>query len=153
MNKTSIPEFRLVGISLGRKTYNANGQSGIDCGQLWQTFEQEKIFNQINDKIADDCYAVYYDYDGDHTQPFAYFIGCKVTADAIVPEGLEALQIPEQEYVHYIAKGKMPDCVANVWREIWQTEYPRNYQYDFEIYSAKSFDWNNAEVDVFIGAK
>jgi predicted transcriptional regulator YdeE len=46
----------------------------------------------------------------------------------------------------------MPDCVANVWREIWQTDYPRNYQYDFEIYSAKSFDWSNAEVDVFIGA-
>jgi predicted transcriptional regulator YdeE len=78
MDKIKKDEFKLIGLKLNNKTTNENGQSGIDCGSLWQTFEIENFAERIQDKLSDEIYAVYYDYEGDHTKPFSYFIGCKV---------------------------------------------------------------------------
>ena len=36
MEKISLAEIKLIGLSLGRKTTNENGQSAIDCGSHWQ---------------------------------------------------------------------------------------------------------------------
>jgi len=48
----------------------------------------------------------------------------------------------------------MPNCIGNAWREIWEnTTRNRAYAYDFEIYSEKAADWNNAEVDIFLSVK
>jgi len=49
-----------------------------------------------------------------------------------------------------VASGKMPDCVANTWKEIWNSGIPRAYQTDFEVYDERSRDWNNAVVDVYV---
>lgn len=36
MEKISLAEIKLIGLSLGGKTTNKNGQSAIDCGSHWQ---------------------------------------------------------------------------------------------------------------------
>ena len=152
MNITNeyFESFKLIGIALPSKTTNKNGQSGIDCGNLWQKFEKGNYMQKISGKLSDEIIAVYYNYEGDYTQPFSYFIGCKTNEDAMVPEGLESLTIEKGNYTKIIAKGKMPDCVAQAWNEIWQTNLHRNYKADFEIYNEKSRDWNSAEVSIFI---
>jgi predicted transcriptional regulator YdeE len=142
--------FQLVGIALKKKTINVNGQSSIDCGNLWQEFEKRNISAQISNGSEREIYAVYYDYDGDHTKPFSYFIGCKVSDNTEAPEGLDLLTIPESNYQEILAKGKMPDCVADSWQLIWNADFPRAYQYDFEVYDNRSLDWQNAEVDIFL---
>lgn len=152
MEKTKKPEFRLIGLKLGNKTSNKGGQSGIDCGNLWQKFEKENFVDRIPGKLSEDIYAVYFDYEGDHTKPFSYFIGCKVNTDTDVPQGMDALLIPDGIYSKVIAKGKMPDCVANSWRDIWRSETDRAYKYDFEIYDDRSKDWNDAEVEIFVSS-
>lgn len=150
---TTKPSFKLIGLSLGYKTTNKNEKAMEDCGALWQQFGGGFIASKIPGKINNDIYAVYYDYDGDYTDPYAYFIGCKVTDDTEVPAGMESITIPEQNYTNITAKGQMPDCVANAWREIWKADYKRAYGYDFEIYTGKSQDWANAEVDIFLSVK
>jgi len=146
-----LEETKLVGLSLKIKTTNADGQSNIDCGDLWQEFETEKYAELIPNKLTDEILAVYHQYDGDHTLPFSYFIGCKVQPDSIVvPPGLETLTIPKGTYQKIDAKGKMPDCVANAWKEIWVSAIPRSYIMDFEVYDERSKDWSNAEVDVYL---
>lgn len=150
MNTEKIKGFKLVGLQLQHKTSNANGKSAQDCGALWQRFEKEKIATQIPDKLNEALYAVYFDYEGDHSQPFGYFIGCRVAQDAPVPPGLISLTIPDQQYIKVVAKGKMPDCMANAWRQIWKTDYMRAYGYDFEVYDRRSHDWNDAEVDIYL---
>ncbi len=142
--------FRLIGIALKKKTSNANGQSAIDCGNLWQEFEKRNISAQISGGSGREIYAVYYNYEGDHTKPFSYFIGCRVPSDTETPDGLDQLTIPESRYQEIFAKGKMPDCVADSWRLIWNADVPRAYQYDFEVYDDRSIDWQNAEVDIFL---
>jgi predicted transcriptional regulator YdeE len=150
---TTTENFKLTGLKLDKKTYNANGQAVIDCGSLWQKFISEGIASKITDKLSPDMYAVYFDYDGDHTQPYSFFIGCKVSADTIAPEGLQSIEITNQNYTIATAKGKMPDCVANAWQEIWKSNIKRAYGYDFEVYNELSADWENAVVDVYLSVK
>ena len=151
MNQTEIKPFILVGISI--KTTNENGRSNIDCGHLWQKFEVENYADKIPGKMDNKIIAVYYDYEGDYTQPFSYFIGCKVHQHIDVPRGMQALLVPGGSYQLFKATGKMPDCVASSWREIWSAEIKRSYLYDFEVYDERSLDWNNAEVDIYISVK
>ena len=89
--KNTPEAFRLIGLKLPNKTSNENNQSSRDCGHLWQQFETEKIINSIPDKLSDEIYAVYFDYEPDDKGLFSYFIGCKVPENVVVPEGLEAL--------------------------------------------------------------
>ena len=153
MEITTKTGFQLIGLKLDKKTTNEGGQSNIDCGNLWQQFEQGHFIEEIPNKLSNEIYAVYYAYEGDHTKPFAYFIGCKVAPDTVAPDGLEKLIIPEDQYLKVIAAGKMPHCIANAWKKIWSSETERAYNYDFEVYDERSNDWDNAIVEVFISAK
>jgi len=153
MDKINLEEIKLIGLSLKSKTTNLNGQSNIDCGNLWQKFEKENYAIKIPNKLSNEILAVYYQYEGDHTQPFSYFIGCKVPTNTNVPQGLDSLIIPQGTYQKISAKGEMPNCVANTWKEIWNSDIRRTYKFDFEVYDEPSKDWNNAEVDFFLSIK
>jgi predicted transcriptional regulator YdeE len=150
MNKIKQSGFTLIGLKLKGKTTNENGQSGIDCGNLWQKFEKDLIAEKIPGKLSDEKYAVYFEYEGDHTKPFSYFIGCRVNNDASAPPDMTILTVPAGNFTRMIAKGKMPDCVANAWKDIWNSKIERAYQFDYEIYDEQSKDWKNAEVDIFV---
>lgn len=155
MKKETLPAFRLAGIKLSEKTSNKNGQSGVDCGNLWQKFESEGVAEKIPGKESNKVYAVYFDYEGDHTQPFSYFIGCKVPPGVEIPEGLQTLNIPSQKYEKISAAGKMPECVAGAWKGIWEskTSAKRSYTFDFEVYDERSRDWNNSMVEIFLASE
>ena len=143
----------LIGIALPKKTTNENQQSAMDIGAFWQTFIKENIAGKIPGRSGDDIYAVYYDYEGDYTKPFAYFIGVPVGRDTTVPAGMTKLDIPTGNYRHFIAKGKMPDCMIDAWGEIWNAGISRSYTADYEVYGSKAGDPENAEVDIFIAVE
>ena len=154
MKKTGLEEFKLIGIALGKKTTNENGQAGIDCGNMWQKFEKGDYANKIPDKISDEVFAVYHAYEGDYTKPYSYFIGCKVKSETEVPEGMDSLLIAAATYQQMTAKGKIPDCIISAWQTIWSSpDINRAYQADFEIYDSRSKDWTNAEVEIFLSVK
>lgn len=143
-------EFKLVGLKLNKKTTNQNNQSSKDCGNLWQKFETEKVMDRIPEKLSDEVFAVYFDYEKDENSPFSYFIGCKVASATEAPAGLEELNIPAQSYQKFTAKGKMTGCVTDTWKEIWNQDIARKFGYDFEVYDERSQDWNDAEVDIYL---
>lgn len=143
-------EFKLVGLKLGGKTTNKNNQSAKDCGDLWQKFESDKLFELIPKKISNAVYAVYYDYEKDETGAFSYFIGCRVDRNTKVPNALQELVVPSQAYRKFTAKGVMTGCITDAWKEIWKADLKREFGFDFEVYDERSQDWNNAEVDIFI---
>ncbi len=153
MDIITLPGFKLIGLKLDKKTTNENGQSAIDCGNLWQKFEKSAIIQQISNKLSSEIYAVYYDYEGDHLQPYSYFIGYKVENNATVPFGLVELLIPSQNYFKFLAKGQMPECISNCWNLVWDKPLERAYAYDFEIYDERSTDWNDAEIDIMVSKR
>lgn len=140
----------LAGLKLKIKTTNTNGQSAIDCGNLWQRFEKEKIADKIPAKLSNDIFAVYYNYDIDDSTPFCYFIGCQVSDLTAIPSGFDSLEIPPSLYNKITAKGKMTGCITNAWETIWNSKLSRTYQYDFEVFDERSQNWDNAEVDIYV---
>jgi predicted transcriptional regulator YdeE len=150
MNIVDIKQIKLIGLALKTKTSNSHGQSSIDCENLWHEFHKQKYADIIPNKLSAEIFGVYHNYEGDSAKPFSYFIGYKVSPDSVIPPGLQSLKIPAGKYQKFIAKGIMPECVTNVWKEIWTSNYSRTYQIDFEVYDERSKDWNNAEVDVYL---
>ncbi|HMG94443.1 MAG TPA: hypothetical protein VK589_30495 [Chryseolinea sp.] len=63
MNNIELEEITLIGLSLGTTTTNANGQSGKDCGTLWQKFEKGNYAATIPQKLTNEIVAVYHRYE------------------------------------------------------------------------------------------
>lgn len=148
--KKNKEKFRLIGLKMPHKTTNQNNQSSKECGNLWQQFEKDNIFDLIPNKLSNEIYAVYYDYESDENGFFSYFIGCKVDETTEIPEGLTSLEIPSQNYEIITAKGVMTACITEVWEKIWNSEMERKFGFDFEVYDERSRDWNDAEVDIYV---
>jgi len=147
---TVLNEIKLIGLDLGRTTTNENGQSSIDGGNLWQKFEKGNYADKVPNKAGDEIYAVCYGYEDDHTEPFRYFIGCRVGGNGEVPEDMNRLTIPAGTFQKITAKGKMPDCIINAWKEIWKSGIQRAYKFGFEVYDERCKDWSDAEIDIYL---
>jgi predicted transcriptional regulator YdeE len=89
-----------------KDSFNKEGQSTIECGNLWQKFEKENLSAQIPHKAGDEIYAVYFDYEGDHTKPSPISFGCKVKPDTETPQGMDSLIIPKENYAKVVSKGE-----------------------------------------------
>ena len=77
MEKIKLQGFKLIGIKLDKKTTNSGGQSNIDCGSLWQKFEKENFPARISNKVSDETYAVYFEYEGDPHSPSRILLAAK----------------------------------------------------------------------------
>ncbi|MBA4745673.1 MAG: effector binding domain-containing protein [Muricauda sp.] len=150
MEKLSKAGFRLVGLRLEQKTSNKNNQSNLDCGNLWQKFEKENIIDLIPNRLGNEIYAVYFDYEKDEAAPFSYFIGCRVDDNVETPKNLNSLKIPSQKYQKVTARGVMTGCIIDAWNKIWNADIERKFGFDFEVYDERSENWDDAVVDIYV---
>jgi predicted transcriptional regulator YdeE len=152
MTTSPVNQFYILGIAV--RTTNENGQATKDIPQLWNRFMSENIAAQIPNKVSDDIYCLYTDYEGDYTRPYTTILGCRVHNLAEIPAGFTSKPVEEGEYTVFTAKGKIAEGVVfQEWQKIWSTELPRNYGTDFEVYGSKAKDPDNAAIDIFIGLK
>lgn len=141
--------FYVVGISV--RTTNENNQAKKDIGALWQKFMSENMFAKITNRVEDSIYAVYTDYEKDHTKPYTTILGFKVSNLYAVPEGMVGKKIETSDYEQFSAKGDLTqNAVIDKWMEIWNMDLDRTYTSDFEVYGEKAQDPTNGEVDIFI---
>ena len=152
MNRDNLEQFSIVGIAI--RTTNENGQSSQDIPELWARFVGEDIMNKISNKVSEDIYAVYTDYELDHTKPYTTILGCKVSSMEDLAEGFVSKVIGKATYEKRTAKGSiLQGSVYNEWINIWNASLPRSFVADFEVYSTKALDPENAEVDIYIGVE
>lgn len=152
MSAQKFQKFSVIGIAV--RTTNQNGQSAGDLEVLWGKFWNEEIQKQIPDKINDDIYAVYTDYESDHTGPYTAIIGLKVSTLENIPDGFTGKTIETADYEKFISKGKMPEAVVKTWHEIWQNKnLNRTYKADFTIHGEKYYNGDNAEVETFLSVE
>lgn len=146
-----LEKFYVVGISL--RTTNQNNQSQKDIGELWGRFMKENIGSKIKNKLSEDTYCVYTDYESDANGKYTTVLGYKVKSLDSIPAGMTDITIPACKYQVYTSKGKLPDCVVSTWMNIWKTNIARKYASDFDVYGAKAADQNNAEVETYLSVK
>ncbi|XZF13853.1 GyrI-like domain-containing protein [Chitinophagaceae bacterium MMS25-I14] len=152
MNTTSVAPFYIVGLAI--RTTNENGQAATDIPQLWNKFLSENIMGHISNKTDDAIYCIYTDYELDYTKPYTTLLGCKVSGIDDLPEGLTGRAFTGGEYTLFTAKGRLADgIVYKEWINIWNTDLPRAYTADFEIYGAAAQNPDEATVDIFIAVQ
>jgi len=152
MQNLIIEPFKVIGIAI--KTTNENGQAATDIGELWNKFMKQSIVNTIPNKIDTTIYAIYTDYESDHTKPYTTLLGCKVEHLNTIPDGMIGKTIEGGKYLKITTKGDITKgLIANEWMKIWQSDLNRRYTADYEVYGEKAQNPTDAEVDILIAIK
>jgi predicted transcriptional regulator YdeE len=152
MNKVKIEPFMIIGISV--RTTNENNQSAKDIADLWGKFMSENVLGAIPNKIDNEIYSIYTDYDSDHTKPYTAMLGCKVSNLNSIPDRMIGKSFEGGNYVKLSAKGDlMKGLIVNMWTEIWSMDLNRAFTTDFEIFGEKAQNPNDAEIDFLIAVK
>lgn len=152
MNNMKVEPFKVIGIAV--RTTNENNQAAKDIPLLWEKLMKEDILNAIPGKIDNTLYAIYTDYEKDHTKPYTTILGCKVENLDHIPEGMVGKSFEGGNYVKFTAKGNLAeDLVINEWIKIWNMELGRIYTADFEMYGEKTQNLTDAEVDILIAVE
>lgn len=107
----------------------------------------EQLADQIPNRCDDSLVAVYCEYEGDHTQPYTFFLGCLVDAGTEVPEGFSSQVIPAGRFVRRRAVGSMPAALMREWADIWSSDLHRSFLADFEIHDPTEPE----SVNIYIG--
>lgn len=143
--------LKIIGIAT--ETTNQNGKAIEDLGKLWGRFYAENIIEKIPNKISEEVYSVYTDYESDYNGKYTTIIGMAVSTLDEIPDGLIGRTFEVQDFKKFIAKGEMPYAVGKTWKEIWDkdAELNRSYLYDYEVYGSRSQNGANAEVYIYIG--
>ncbi len=126
------PSIQIIGIAC--KTSNDIDAGPKDIPQHWGKFLSENVIAKIPGKTSNAIIALYCDYEGDHTKPYTFILGCPVSSLDEIPEGMVAKTLPASSYAAYCAKGTFPKSVIETWGTIWQTPLKRTYTGDFEFY-------------------
>lgn len=149
--KVTLDKISLVGISI--RTTNKNGQSANDIGQLWGRFFQEQILSMIPNRVSDNIYCVYTDYESDYRGEYTTILGCQVfnADEEAIDSRLTKTEIPNSDYLQFSATGI--ENVGLVWNHIWENEYPRKYSADFDVYEAGEADMTKVKITTFLAIK
>ncbi len=149
-----LDAFAIVGISV--RTTNQNYQSQGDIAKLWEVFFRNAYLQQLlPNKVSDDVYCIYTDYESDYTGEYTTLIGYKVSTIEGIPTNLSLTitEIPESNYYKYISKGELPYVVGKTWAHIWQSDIDRRYLADFDVYGAEAKDPQNAKITTYLSVK
>ncbi len=152
MQTVKIEPFNFIGISI--RTTNENGQASKEIAELWGKLMSGNVVTKIPNKVDDNVYSLYTDYESDHKKPYTAILGCKVENLENIPKGMIGKSFEGGTYVKTTAKGDLRQgLVVNQWSKIFEMELDRNYDADFEIFGEKAQNPSDAEIDFYVGIK
>jgi predicted transcriptional regulator YdeE len=143
---TQSKPITIVGIKL--RTSNTEAMNTIP--PFWGKFYQEGILNQIPNKVSSDIFAVYTDFENEgknNEGQYSLIIGAEVENLDNVPQQFVSTVIPASKRVVFEVEAGHPEKVAEKWMEIWQTDLPKTFISDYELYKA------SGEITIHIGVK
>jgi predicted transcriptional regulator YdeE len=152
MEKLESGPLHIVGISI--RTTNEHGQSLKDISALWDRFLSGRLLEQIPNRTDNSVWCVYTDYEKDHTRPYTTILGCQTTSRDKIPEGFSGWTFNKGTYSKHTAKGNiLQGMVFEAWTKIWNSDLPRAFTADFEIYGDKAQNPTEAEVEILISIR
>jgi len=116
-------------------------------GAVWQKFLSENLADDIPERLDDLLIAMYFNYEGEPSDPYHFFLGCEVGDVACVQDGFALRTIPVGNYAEFLAVGKMPAALVETWQQIWKADLKRNFAADFEIHDPATPD----QVAIYVG--
>ncbi len=148
----------LVGIEI--RTNNTNEfSSNKKIPKLWESFFSKEINKNVKDKTSENIYAVYSNYESDHTGEYNYFIGFEVkdTKSYLNNDKFIIKEIKQGKYsIVTTEKGSLQKVIPAAWEKIWKMSSSdlggkRSYKTDYEIYSHDATDPNGEIFNIYLG--
>ncbi len=141
--------FSVIGLSI----ITCNDKAAEEINALWESFFAKNIGQLVENRVDDVIYAVYSDYEGDHTKPYRLTIGYKIkdAPEPQTPEGLHHVTVQTADYAMMSAAGEQPKALLETWTAIWQSDLDRKFETDFEVYGKSFFEEGLHEILVCIG--
>lgn len=110
----------------------------------WKSFFEKQILANIPDKINDDIYAVYTEFDSVpkssediYSLGYTFIIGAAVNQADRLPSTMVSTIIPATKRAVFPVESAKPELVGAEWQKIWQMQdLQRAFAPDFEHYSA-----------------
>lgn len=149
------PGFSVVGISVPTTREKEAGGNG-EIPQLWQRVMQQGLLENVPHRTDNNLTVVYTDYSNDANGEYTYLLGVRVSGVDKVPDGMVVVNVPAGKYAVVPSDtGSLPEVLPKVWGRISTmsaTELggQRAFKADFEVYP-ENFDWQNAQIDVYVG--
>lgn len=137
----------LLGLSCRTNNRAEMSADSAKIGGLWQAFLGS---SQLSSMLNSPMYSVYYDYESDINGDFSVLVGKAIDAP-VDTNPFTPLQLEAGKYLKFTAQGEMPQCVIDLWGQVWgyfsanNCPYRRRYQTDFELYLSAT------EVEIYIG--
>lgn len=113
---------------------------------LWSTVFDDPGIQALADP-GEEMIALYCDYEGDHTQPYTFFLGRRVPLGTEIPEGLVRREVPAGRYAVFLAEGPIPQALIETWGRIWNAPLERRFDVDYEIHRTPT------RVEVHVGCE
>lgn len=144
---TQEKSILIVGIEL--RTSNLEAMQTIP--PFWQKFYQEGILQKISNKVSDNVFAVYTNFENEGKNNegiYSLIIGAEVTEVQALPKNFVSTIVkPSKKAVFEVEKGH-PEKVGEKWQEIWgMTDLEKSYISDYELY------FPSGEIEIHIGIK
>jgi predicted transcriptional regulator YdeE len=151
------PAFTVVGRSIRTDNQKEAGGNGL-ISPMWQQAMQEGVLENIPHRTDNNLTVVYTNYANDQNGEYTYVLGVRVSAVDKLPEGMISVTVPAGKYAIIDSeKGPLPEVLPKVWQRISAmpaTELggQRAFKADYEVYP-EGFDWQNAQIPVYVGLK
>lgn len=145
-----IDGFWVSGISI----VTDNSKATDDINKLWEKFFNESVGQQISNKVNDNIYAVYSDYEGDHEAPYRLTIGYRLeSSPSNDTNKFHLVKCQSGDYALMSAAGEQPKALIETWKAIWSGNLDRSFATDFELYGPRFFEAGVNEVLIHVGVK
>ena len=110
--KLELEYFEIVRMSV--RTTNQNQQAEKDLETLRKSFYANNLKTKIGNKISEDLYCVYTDYETDYTGPTT-ILGYHVNPGTLLPTGLVRKVILRSSYQVFISERPLPSSIQETW--------------------------------------
>lgn len=115
----------------------------------WHNFSEKH--NEVESKITSKPICTYSNYESDEKREYDVEIGYEVEKSSTVKDGWVKKIIPAGKYAKFVVRGNMVKEVSSFWRNVWNMDLPRKFEYDFE--ECQNMDMLNGEVHIYISIK
>lgn len=152
MNTVTRPTFQVAGLTV--RTTNKDNRAAQDIGGLWQQFFKTDLRQQLGTaRQGETIYVLYTNYESDYKGFYDVVVGYEVNALNSSLEGVQLYTIPQGHYRELDASGKTIETIPAAWNEIWQQDWPRTYEVDYEQYQFDDQKPMHADAKIYIGVK
>lgn len=151
------PGFTVVGVWVRTNNQTEAGGNG-EIPKIWQRAMQDGSLEDIPHRTDNNLTVVYTNYTSDQNGDYTYVLGVRVASVDKVPDGMMTVNVPAGKYaVVESEQGSLPEVLPKVWQRIYSMPASemggqRAFKADYEVYP-EGFDWQNAQIPVYIGLK